>query len=80
MQAQKQAEQQPTGPVDESVRCRMSGICEGTLACQPGSKEVLGCITNSTQRQDKVKDAMLWSWQGYRCSPTDSCKVLLKQN
>ena len=67
VQAQKHAEQQPIGPVDESVRCRMSGICEGALACQPSSEEVLGCITNSTERQGKVKDAMLWSWQGYRC-------------
>ena len=47
----------------------MSGICEGALACRPGSEEVLGCVTNSTERQAKVKDAMLWSWQGYRYSP-----------
>lgn len=52
--------------LDESVRCRMSGICEGSLACKPGSDEVLGCITNSTERQGKVKEAMLWSWKGYR--------------
>lgn len=47
----------------------MSGICEGALACQAGSGEVLGCITDSAERQAKVKGAMLWSWQGYRCSP-----------
>ena len=79
MQAQKQAERQPTGPVDESVRCRMSGICEGALACQPGSEEVLGCVTNSTERQAKVKDAMLWSWQGYRWSSLAAAEMLLKQ-
>ena len=54
--------------LDESVRCRMSGICEGSLACKPGSDEALGCITNSTERQGKVKEAMLWSWKGYRCT------------
>ena len=74
MQAKKQNGRTADGgadsqALDESVRCRMSGICEGSLACKPGSDEVLGCITNSTERQGKVKDAMLWSWQGYRCGP-----------
>ena len=80
VQAQRQAERVPAGPVDESVRCRMSGICEGALACQPGSGEALGCVTNSAERQARVKDAMLWSWQGYRCSPLPAASCSLEQD
>ena len=58
--------------LDESVRCRMSGICEGSLACKPGSDDELGCITDGTSRQGKVREAMLWSWTGYRCDPIAS--------
>lgn len=78
LQARKQSST-IAGPeaVDESVRCRMSGICEGALACPPGSRqprsgqlrgteELLGCITNSTERQGKVVEAMRWTWKGYR--------------
>ncbi|EIE20577.1 hypothetical protein COCSUDRAFT_48568 [Coccomyxa subellipsoidea C-169] len=49
---------------DDSVRCRMAAICEGAAACQPG--ETLGCITGMVQRQAHVKEAMLWSWKGYK--------------
>ncbi|BDA50577.1 probable endoplasmic reticulum mannosyl-oligosaccharide 1,2-alpha-mannosidase at C-terminar half [Coccomyxa sp. Obi] len=52
------------GAGDDSVRCRMAAICEGAAACQPG--ETLGCITGATQRQIHVKEAMLWSWKGYK--------------
>ena len=78
MQARKQSGTIASpAAVDESVRCRMSGICEGALACPPdsgqpssrqlpGTEELLGCITKSTERQGKVVEAMLWTWKGYR--------------
>ncbi|KAK9829091.1 hypothetical protein WJX72_003851 [[Myrmecia] bisecta] len=49
---------------DDSVRCRMSGICEGALACTEG--DALGCMQDSAQRQAAVKAAAQWSWKGYK--------------
>ncbi|KAL3131586.1 hypothetical protein ABBQ38_007885 [Trebouxia sp. C0009 RCD-2024] len=53
------------GPVeDDSVRCRMSGICEGLDACGRGDE--LGCIIDAAERQQKVREGMQWAWKGYR--------------
>lgn len=30
------------------------------------AEEMLGCITGAAQRQTHVKEAMLWSWKGYK--------------
>lgn len=51
---------------DDSARCRRSGICEGTLACQEGAPEDLGCVLAAGERQEKIREAMRWSWKGYR--------------
>jgi len=34
------------------------------LAALPGDN--LGCVTGAAQRQEHVKEAMLWSWKGYK--------------
>lgn len=49
---------------DDSVRCRMSGICEGLDAC--GRGDDLGCIVDLAEKQQKVKEGMQWAWKGYR--------------
>ncbi len=49
---------------DSSARCRLTGICDGDYSC---GKDGLGCVTNATLRQDKVREAARWSWIGYRC-------------
>ncbi|KAK9837344.1 hypothetical protein WJX81_007743 [Elliptochloris bilobata] len=49
---------------DDSVRCRMAAICEGAAACQPGDE--LGCASEAAVRQEHVRDAIRWSWKGYR--------------
>lgn len=66
---------------EPSVRCRMSGICDG--APPPGScadspppeyrslgaaerDVVLACITDPGQRAAEIAEAAAWSWQGYR--------------
>ncbi len=58
---------------DESPRCKLSAICEdkfGTSSgrrknqnCGPGG---MACITAAVDRAEKVKNAMRWSWEGYR--------------
>ncbi|KAL0032746.1 hypothetical protein WJX79_007172 [Trebouxia sp. C0005] len=50
--------------LDDSVRCRMAGICEGLDAC--GRGDDLGCITDTAARQQKVREGMQWAWKGYR--------------
>ncbi|DBA98648.1 hypothetical protein WJX77_007859 [Trebouxia sp. C0004] len=50
--------------LDDSVRCRMAGICEGLDAC--GRGDDLGCITDTAARQQKVREGMQWAWRGYR--------------
>ena len=31
-----------------------------------GAGDELGCITNTAERQQKVKEGMQWAWKGYR--------------
>lgn len=66
---------------EPSVRCRMSGICDGApppVSCADspppdyrslGAAErdaVLACITDPGQRAAEIAEAAAWSWQGYR--------------
>lgn len=48
---------------DASPRCKASGICDGKHDC---GEDGLGCITDAAQRRDRVRDAIKWSWKGYK--------------
>ena len=50
--------------VDTSLRCSLTGICDGNFSCGP---DRLGCVTNAKERQEKIREAAKWSWAGYRC-------------
>jgi hypothetical protein len=52
-------------PHDDSPRCSQSKICDGDHSCGPDG---LGCMTDAHQRKMKVREAIRWSWQGYRCA------------
>jgi hypothetical protein len=49
---------------DNSQRCQHTGICDGDYSCGPDG---LGCVTSAKQRQEHVRKAISWSWEGYRC-------------
>eukprot|EP00775_Hariotina_reticulata_P013796 gene13796-13917_t len=48
---------------DTSPRCQRSQICDGDHSCGPDG---LGCVTAAKDRQDHVRRAIAWAWQGYR--------------
>jgi hypothetical protein len=48
---------------DPTQRCARSGICDGDHACGP---DQLGCVVSAKRRQDHIREAIRWSWQGYR--------------
>jgi hypothetical protein len=48
---------------DASPRCIRSYICDNDYACGPDG---LGCVRSAAARQARVRDAIRWSWQGYR--------------
>jgi hypothetical protein len=48
---------------DASPRCQLSKICDGDHSCGPDG---LGCVVDVAARQAKVREAIRWSWQGYR--------------
>eukprot|EP00879_Flechtneria_rotunda_P013309 GHRR01013898.1.p1 GENE.GHRR01013898.1~~GHRR01013898.1.p1 ORF type:complete len:400 (+),score=119.24 GHRR01013898.1:453-1652(+) len=48
---------------DTSPRCQQSHICDGDISCGPDG---LGCVTKANQRQNHVRKAIAWSWEGYR--------------
>lgn len=50
-------------PHDDSQRCQRTGICDGDYSCGPDG---LGCVTLAKQRQEHVRKAISWSWEGYR--------------
>jgi hypothetical protein len=50
-------------PHDNSQRCQNTGICDGDYTCGPDG---LGCVTLAKQRQEHVRKAISWSWEGYR--------------
>ncbi|WIA40463.1 hypothetical protein OEZ86_013819 [Tetradesmus obliquus] len=50
-------------PHDDSQRCQRTGICDGDYSCGPDG---LGCVTSAKQRQEHVRKAISWSWEGYR--------------
>lgn len=61
---------------DDSVRCRLSGICEGpTTGCdgaatagEPEDADArLACITSDAERAAAVQAAARHAWGGYRC-------------
>ncbi len=49
--------------VDQSPRCKRSGICDGNHTC---GSDGLGCITDAAARLEKIRQATKWSWAGYR--------------
>lgn len=68
------------GPQDDSVRCRLSGICEGQhVACSGGADgangnegvgppDPLACLTSAADRAAAVQQAARHAWDGYRCA------------
>lgn len=48
---------------DDSPRCQQSKICDGDHSCGPDG---LGCVVSALERQKKIREAIRWSWQGYR--------------
>jgi hypothetical protein len=48
---------------DASPRCAQSKICDGDHSCGP---DKLGCVTDAKKRQQHIREAIRWSWQGYR--------------
>ena len=61
---------------DDSVRCRLSGICEGNSPpCPPGNSGAdgaedaddawLACLTTDEQRAAAVQAAVRHAWRGY---------------
>ena len=65
---QQQAEQQSE---DDSVRCRLSGICEGPSPdCGPGLQpaDPLACLVSDAERAQAVQAAARHAWGGYRCA------------
>jgi hypothetical protein len=68
------------GQQDDSVRCRLSGICEGKHpGCAQaadvtdggnveGAPDPLACLTSAGARAEAVQEAARHAWQGYRCA------------
>lgn len=56
-------------PHDNTARCTQSKICDGDHSCGPDGR---GCITAAKERQDHVRRAIAWAWEGYRCVHSDS--------
>jgi hypothetical protein len=48
---------------DPSIRCKLTGICDGNHSCGPDG---MGCIIYGKDRQQRVREAARWSWAGYR--------------
>jgi mannosyl-oligosaccharide alpha-1,2-mannosidase len=62
--AEQRTEQAPT---DDSVRCRLSGICEGQQpACTNDPADVLACLAGDAERAAAVRRAAEHAWDGYR--------------
>lgn len=53
----------PLPGTDESPRCKQSKICDGDHSCGPDNR---GCVTSAKERQDAVRKAIAWAWEGYR--------------
>lgn len=57
---------------DDTVRCRVGGVCEGARACvQSGdtpSSDPLGCVTTAPARRAAVVAAIRHAWAGYTAS------------
>lgn len=63
---------------DDSVRCRLSGICEGPptgctgsddAACEHDDEDArLACLTSDAERAAAVQAAARHAWGGYRCA------------
>jgi hypothetical protein len=71
----------PDEDQDDSVRCRMSGICEGpppagTCPANWGAQyelldaeqrdALLACTWDPAERASRVVEAVTWSWKGYQ--------------
>lgn len=61
--------------LDDSVRCRLSGICDGPLPACNGTavggaaqqrQDLLACITDDEGRAAAVREAARHAWTGYR--------------
>lgn len=65
---------------DDSVRCRLSGICEGpepdcsedgsssSRPSEAGQPDPLACLTADADRAAAVQAAARHAWSGYRCA------------
>lgn len=63
LQQAQGAADQAARPPDTSVRCRRSSICDWDRAC---GGDGLGCVVGAGERQARVRDAIRWTWKGYR--------------
>lgn len=69
------------GQQDDSVRCRLSGICEGASpdcgTAAGAARDPLACLTSDADRAAAVQAAARHAWSGYRCGasrrPACSC-------
>jgi hypothetical protein len=48
---------------DTSERCRRAKICDGDYSC---GEDGLGCVRDSKARKEHIRDAIRWSWFGYK--------------
>lgn len=67
-------------PLDDSVRCRLSGICDAACTSSnsssaagvgsegPPADDPLACLTSDEERAAAVLDAARHAWGGYRCA------------
>lgn len=54
---------------DTSPRCQRSGICDGDHGARGRcGDDGLACVVGTAERQQRVREAIRWSWQGYRCA------------
>ncbi|GBF88105.1 endoplasmic reticulum mannosyl-oligosaccharide 1,2-alpha-mannosidase [Raphidocelis subcapitata] len=51
---------------DPSPRCQRSGICDGEGARGRCGGDGLACVVGAAERQRRVREAIKWSWHGYR--------------
>jgi hypothetical protein len=57
------------GSQDDSVRCRLSGICDGPHSeCTEGgvAADPLACLTSDGDRASAVQAAARHAWHGYK--------------
>lgn len=48
---------------DTSERCKQAKICDGDYSC---GEDGLGCVRDSKARKEHIRNAIRWSWLGYK--------------